>query len=184
MTVGLSSQEPSPPARTTRFVVTTAGRRHGVVIAGEHRYAVPRGARGNAIAAGARVSTADAATTVPGLWLDLVTPGRPLSRSWWTARATRSTPASTASTPSARPVKVDGRPYVLGQEGLLPAHRLRLHASTGPRAPAPTPRGAAGPERPAGRRRTVNDAAAQPYPTDWPEQDVTPFDRGDAPASC
>ena len=29
--------------------------------------------------------------------------------------------------------------------------------------------------------RTVNDASQQPYPRDWPEQAVTPFDRSDAP---
>src|SRR6185436_8814551 len=29
--------------------------------------------------------------------------------------------------------------------------------------------------------RTANDTAVRPYPKDWPEQTVTPYDRGDAP---
>ncbi len=32
-----------------------------------------------------------------------------------------------------------------------------------------------------GRLDTVSDPGARPYPSDWPEQDVTPFDRGDSP---
>ena len=154
-------------------MVATAGDDTAYVIAGEHRYAVPRGARGQTRRCARWVSTAAPRTTVPGLWLDLITPGRAAEAvRARRRRATRPTPGSTASTPIGTPVKVDGRPYVLGQEGLLPvsAFAYSLYRSSGTGAGLPEVQVRSGE---VANVRTVNDASAQPYPTDWPEEEVS-----------
>ena len=51
-------------------MVTTAGDDTTYVITGDHRYAVPRGARGDATLRALGID-GSAATPVPGLWLDL-----------------------------------------------------------------------------------------------------------------
>ena len=179
MKVDLSTK----PAVTARpddaFVVTSRSDRGVHVIAGEHQYALPRGARGNAVLRALGLD-GNAAQPVLGLWLDLISPGTSLAPFDVDGEGQKVDTGVDGLDTVGTPVKVDGRPYVLSTKGLLPVtdFAYTVYRSSGPGATLPEQQVQSGQ---ISKIRTVNDPAARPYPSDWPEQSVTPYDRGDAP---
>ena len=139
----------------------------------------PAGARGNAVLRALGLD-GDAPTTVPGLWLDLVSPGKELEPFEVDGEGDTVDTGVSGLDTVGTPVKVDGRPYVLSKKGLLPLtdFAYTVYRSAGP---VPSSREREVQSGQISSLRTVNDPGARPYPSDWPEQDVTPFDRVDAP---
>ena len=173
---------PDPGARPSgdgAFVVSSRSDGQVYVISGEHRYAVPPGARGTASLRALGLD-GEAAQPVPGLWLDLITPGASLEPFTVRGAGDRMDTGVDGLDTVGAPVKVDGRPYVLSRDGLLPVSDFAytLYRSSGPGAQIPEQQKESGDIT---ELRTVNDAGARPYPADWPESDVTPYDNGDAP---
>lgn len=177
--VDLSTRPAVTPRPNDAFVVTSQSDKSVHVIAGEHQYALPRGAEGNAVLRALGLD-GNAAQPVPGLWLDLISPGTPL-RPFHVDGQGRKVDTGVAGLDTVgTPVKVDGRPYVLSRKGLLPLtdFAYTLYRASGPGATLQEQQVQSGQ---ISRVRTVNDPAVRPYPSDWPEQSVTPYDRGDAP---
>ena len=179
VTVALSSRDQLTADPDSAFVVTSGNRGQVAVIAGEHQYAVPAGARGNAVLRALGLD-GDAPTTVPGLWLDLVSPGKELEPFEVDGEGDTVDTGVSGLDTVGTPVKVDGRPYVLSKKGLLPLtdFAYTVYRSAGPGAELREREVQSGQ---ISSLRTVNDPGARPYPSDWPEQDVTPFDSVDAP---
>jgi type VII secretion protein EccB len=179
ITIGLSSGRSVAPRPDDGFVVSTAGDDTTYVIAGDHRYAVAGGARGDATLRALGLD-GSAATPVPGLWLDLITPGKPLTPFALDGAGDADDTGVEGLDTIGTPVKVDGRPYVLSRKGLLPLSDFAytLYRSSGIGAELSELEVRSGE---VAQVRTVNDASQRPYPTDWPDQAVTPFDRSDAP---
>jgi type VII secretion protein EccB len=176
--VTLSKTKQVTPRPTDAFVVTSQDG-GTAVIAGQARYDIPRGAQGNAILRALGLD-GDAAVNVPGLWLDLVPPGRPLAPFRVDGEGDKVDTGIAGLETVGTPVTVDDRPYVLGRKGLLPLtdFAYTIYRSAGPGAILEEQQVQSGQ---LGRLDTVSDPGARPYPSDWPEQDVTPFDRGDSP---
>jgi len=177
--VRLSTDPGVTPRPNDAFVVMSQSDKRVHVIAGEHRYDVPRGARGNAVLRALGLD-GNAAQPVPGLWLDLISPGTPLEPFDVEGEGQKIDTGVDGLDTVGTPVKVDGRPYVLSSRGLLPLtdFAYTVYRSAGAGADLPEQQVQSGQIT---KIRTVNDTAARPYPKDWPEQAVTPYDRGDAP---
>lgn len=177
--VSIQPRPQAEPSARGALVVSSRSDGKTYVIAGEHQYAVPDGARGNATLRALGLD-GEAAQPVPGLWLDLVPPGKPLEPFTITGEGSKVNTGVAELDTVGTPVKVDGRPYVLGKSGLLPLSDFAyaMYRSSGPGA------GIAEQQVQSSqitKVRTVNDPGRRPYPSDWPENDVTAFDRGDAP---
>ncbi|MEO5711421.1 MAG: type VII secretion protein EccB [Nocardioidaceae bacterium] len=176
--VTLSTAKQVTPRPADAFVVTTQDG-GTVVVAGQAQYAVPRGAQGNAILRALGLD-GDAPAAVPGLWLDLVQPGRAIEPFTVDGEGDRVNTGIRGLETVGTPVRVDDRPYVLGKKGLLPLtdFAYTVYRSAGPGATLQEQQVQSGQ---LGRLDTVSDPGARPYPSNWPEQNVTPFDRGDSP---
>ncbi len=164
------------PSATGAFVASARGTTW--VVTGQHRYAVPAGQVGRQALRALKLDS-EQVFPVPGTWLDLVPPGQPLQPFPVTGQGTRVRSGAPGLTTVGTPVKVDGRPYVLGTKGLLPLSDFAytVYRSSGPGAQLPEQRLQA-----RNIPKVHNDnAAAHPYSPDWPQRDVSAVDTGGSP---
>ena len=89
------------------------------VVAGGHRYPVPEGERGISTLRALGLD-GEAARPVPGLWLDLVPRGGSLEPFSVEGAGSRVDTGVDGLDQVGSPLRVDGRPYVLSRDGLLP----------------------------------------------------------------
>ena len=159
--------------------MATPDGKQSYVITGDHKYPVPRGAAGNQ-ALRALGLDGEEVRPAPGLWLDLVPTGSALEPFDVTGAGDTVDTGSPDLETVGTPVRLEGRGYVLGKAGLLPVSEFAytLYRSSGPGANLPEQEVESS-EVP--KLRTVNDADQQPYPLDWPQDDVSPFAAVDTP---
>ena len=149
------------------------------VVAGGERFPVPGGERGISTLRALGLD-GEAARPVPGLWLDLVPRGSTLTPFRVDGAGARVETGVAGLDQVGSPLRVDGRPYVLSRDGLLPLSDFAytIYRSSGTGASIPEKKVASGELTKVG---TVNDATRLPYPGDWPESDVTAFGTPETP---
>ena len=171
--VALSRRAPAVPDPGSALVVRSAGKTY--VVSGQARYPVPDSSRVATLRA--LGLDGEPPRPVPGVWLDLLPLGSPLQpfRVEGTGAAAPVGSAGSASIGSV--VNVDGRHYVLTQDGLalLSDFAYALYTSAGPGAQLPPV------DVETGQVGGVPPVREDPYPDDWPRSSVTP---SDSEASC
>ena len=177
--VGIVPEPQVSPSATGAYRVATQDGKQSYVITGDHKYPVPSGAVGNQ-ALRALGLDGEELRPAPGLWLDLIPTGSPLTPFPVKGQGGKVDTGSPELDTVGTPVRLEGRSYVLGREGLLPLSDFAstLYQSSGPGANLPEQEIESS-EVP--KLRTVNDPDQSPFPRDWPEQDVSPFASVEAP---
>lgn len=150
------------------------------VVSGKDRYELPNDSYR---AATLRALGMDGvpARTVPGQWLDLLDLGSPLKPFTVPDEGKPANTGVSGLDTVGTPVKVDGRPYVLGAGKRLYAmtdFAYALYLSSGQGANLRPVSLSAGD---VSGLQTVNDPGAQPFPDDWPTAAVTPYTSTDNP---
>jgi len=178
LTVRLASK-PGAEAAANRAILVRGGADNALfVIAGSHRYPVARNSAGVDVLRSFELDGTPA-YPVSSAWLDLVTPGSPLKPFRIPGFGDPVKNPKDKLDTIGTPVSVDGRGYVLVDDGVLPlsdfayalyksaaeAHGLQeVHLNAGALTGI----------------NTISSPSRRPYPADWPRQSVTPFN-GSAP---
>ncbi|MGH9088319.1 MAG: type VII secretion protein EccB, partial [Acidimicrobiales bacterium] len=168
--VGMNERPGVDPARNQAFRVTAGGTEY--VVIGDHRYPLA----GDATAT-LRALRLDSQTpvNVPGEWLDLFEQGTALQPFPVSGSGQHVSTGISGLDTVGTPVTVGDRHYVLGSTGaLLPLTPFAwtVYRSAGIGAEMPVDRLTAGRAAGLSTDSKVQDA---PYPSDWPDQDVTPY---------
>jgi type VII secretion protein EccB len=174
--VTVSTRPGAAAATDQAFLVRARGDLY--VVAGRHRYPLP--ARNRDALLRALALDGEPVRDVPGRWLDLVDVGAPLAPF---AVPKQGSPADTGVQGLDRvgtPLLVDGRPYVLGPDGLLQLtdFAYSVYRAYGPGAGFGDPLELSATD--VTSLETVDDGGRS-YPDDWPEGDVRPYTSTDAP---
>ncbi|MEV7397668.1 type VII secretion protein EccB [Aeromicrobium sp. NPDC092404] len=178
LTVRLA-EKPGAEAATNRAILVRGGADDAqFVIAGSHRYPVPKGDDGVNVLRSFQLDGTPA-YPVSSAWLDLVTPGSPLKPFRIPGFGAPVDDPQGKLQKAGTPVLVDGRGYVLVDEGVLPlsdfAYALYKNAAEARNLPEV--------QLSAGDLAgidTISSLSERPYPADWPSENVTAFN-GSAP---
>jgi type VII secretion protein EccB len=178
LTVRLASK-PGAEAAVNRAILVRGGADDALfVIAGNHRYPVPKGDDGTTVLRSFQLDGTPA-YPVSSAWLDLVSPGSPLKPFRIPGFGDPVSDPQGDLKQVGTPVSVDGRGYVLVDEGVLPlsdfAYSLYKNAAEARQLPEV--------QLSAGDLagiNTISSLSKRPYPADWPRESVTAFN-GSAP---